>query len=83
MSVSQPAVIRSGTKLKDNHLIYYGRKLYLQSELKEPFQPNGKCLGWCKDSKQRQIATNLIMDKSRHHNEFGNNWDWGEGLATE
>jgi hypothetical protein len=32
-----------------NYLIYEGPQLLQEEELKEPFQPNEECKGWCND----------------------------------
>ena len=48
VSVRQPAVRRKGLNFKVLHLIYYGPEPWVkENELKEPFQPNGECKGWC------------------------------------
>ena len=44
-----------------NYLIYEGPQLPQEEELKEPFQPNNDCSGWCNNFEQRQIAANLIL----------------------
>ena len=61
-----------------NYLIYEGPQLLQEEELKEPFQPNNECDGWCSDPVQRRIAANLILDKSKHHDGVLNDWEWGE-----
>ena len=48
MNDSQPGVRRKGINFEDLHLIYYGPESWIEeSELKEPFQPNEECKGWC------------------------------------
>ena len=32
-----------------NYLIYEGPQLLQEEDLKEPFQPNNECGGWCND----------------------------------
>ena len=32
-----------------NYLIYEGPQILQEEELKEPFQPNEECKGWCND----------------------------------
>ena len=45
-----------------NYLVYEGPQLLQEEELKEPFQPNNECDGWCNNPEQRRIAANLILD---------------------
>ena len=61
-----------------NYLIYEGPQLPQEEELKEPFQPNNECDGWCNDPAQRRIAANLILDQSMHHDGVLNDEEWGE-----
>jgi hypothetical protein len=61
-----------------NYLVYEGPQLPQEEELKEPFQPNNECGGWCNDPVQRRVAANLILDKSKHHDGVLNNEEWGE-----
>ena len=50
------------TGFESNYLIYEGPQLLQEEDLKEPFQPNNGCSGWCNNSEQRKIAANLILD---------------------
>ena len=61
-----------------NYLIYEGPQLLQEEELKEPFQPNNECDGWCNVPAQRRIAANLILDQSMHHDGVLNDEEWGE-----
>jgi hypothetical protein len=47
---------------ESNYLMYEGPQLLQEEDLKEPFQPDNECKGWCNNSEQRRIAANLILD---------------------
>jgi hypothetical protein len=71
------------TCFQPNYLKYDGPALPKEEDLKEPFEPTEECKGWCNVNKQRQIAANLILDKSKYHNEIRNDKEWGMGMVAQ
>ena len=61
-NLPQPDYMFEVTGFESNYLMNEGPQLLQEEDLKEPFQPDNECKGWCNDSEQRRIAANLILD---------------------
>ena len=46
-NLPQPYSMSEVIGFESNYLVYEGPQLPQEEELKEPFQPNNECEGWC------------------------------------
>ena len=50
----------------------------IQEPAQGAFFPTGLCKGLCRDELQRNLAMNIVLDKSKLHDGMGREQDWRE-----